>query len=103
MIPLSHLLIFSAALLVIGIYGAVVRRNIVGILLSIELILNAAALNFTAFSRFALAGDQEAGVIFTLFIIAMAAAAAAVGLAIVIALFRVRKTIMSDEINLLKW
>lgn len=103
MIPLSHLLIFSAALLVIGIYGALTRRNIVGILLSIELILNAAALNFTAFSRFALAGQQEAGVIFTLFIIAMAAAAAAVGLAIVLALFRVRKTIMSDEINLLKW
>ena len=101
-IPLSHLLIFSALLLVIGVYGALTRRNIIGILLSIELILNSVNVNLVAFSR-ATSLTPETGQIFAFFVIALAAVAAAVGLAIVMALYRVRKTILTDEINLLKW
>ncbi len=101
-VPLEHLLIFSALLLAAGIYGVLTRRNIIGILISIELILNAVNVNLVAFSR-STSLSPETGQIFAIFVIAIAAAAAAVGLAIVLALFRVRKTVLSDEINLLKW
>lgn len=101
-IPLEHFLIFGAVIFTIGIYGALTRRNLIGILISIELILNAVNINLIAFSR-THADNPVAGQIFAFFVIAMAAAAAAVGLAIVLALFRVRKTILSDEIDLLKW
>ena len=101
-IPLNHFLIFSAALLAVGIFGALTRRNIIGILLSIELILNAANINLVAFSK-TTSLSAETGQVFALFIIAMAAAAIAVGLAIVIALFRTQKTILADEIDLMKW
>lgn len=100
-VPLHHLLLFAAILFVIGVCGAIVRRNIIGILISIELILNAVNVNLVAFSR--VSASPEAGQIFALFIVAMAAAAAAVGLAIVLALFRIRKTVFTDQINLLKW
>ena len=102
MIPLEHFLIFSGILFVTGIYGALTRRNIIGILISIELILNAVNINLVAFSR-STSLAPETGQIFAIFVIAIAAAAAAVGLAIVLALFRVRKTVFSDEIHLLKW
>ncbi len=102
LIPLEHLLVFSTLLFVIGIYGALVRRNIIGVLISIELILNAVNINFVAFSR-TTAVAPRTGQIFAFFVIALAAAEATVGLAIVLALFRVRKTIFTDEINLLKW
>ncbi len=101
-IPLSHLLGFSAFLFAIGIFGILVRRNLIGILMSIELLLNAVNINLVAFSR-SNSLDPVTGQIFAIFVIAMAAAAAAVGLAIVLALFRVKKSIYSDEINLLKW
>jgi NADH-quinone oxidoreductase subunit K len=101
-IPLEHFLVFGAFLFAAGIYGALTRRNIIGILLSIELILNAANINLVAFSRMTSLAP-ETGQIFAIFVISLAAAAAVVGLAIVLALFRVRKTIFSDEINLLKW
>ena len=101
-LPLNHLLIFAAVLFVTGIYGALVRRNIIGILISIELILNAVNINLVAFSR-STSLAPETGQVFAVFVIALAAAGAAVGLAIVLALFRVRKTIFSDEIELLKW
>ena len=101
-IPLEHFLIFSALLFAIGIYGTLVRRNIIGILLSIELILNAVNINLVVFSR-TTSLSPETGQIFAIFVIALAAAGAAVGLALVLALFRVRKTIFTDEINLLKW
>lgn len=101
-LPLSHILTFSSLLFVIGIFGAVTRRNIIGILLSIELILNAANVNLIAFSR-STALSPETGQMFTIFVIAIAAAEAVVGLAIVLALFRIRKTVMTDEVNLLKW
>ena len=101
-IPLQHLLILGAILFVAGIYGVLVRRNVIGILMSIELILNAVNINLVAFSR-TTSLAPETGQIFAIFVIALAAAAAAVGLAIVLALYRVRKTVYSDEINLMKW
>lgn len=101
-IPLQHYLLFATVLFVVGIYGVLVRRNIIGVLISIELILNAVNINLVAFSRYT-AASPETGQIFAIFVITIAAAAVAVGLAIVIALYRVRKTIFTDEINLLKW
>ena len=101
-VPLEHLLVFGTILFVIGIYGALVRRNIIGILISIELILNAVNINLVAFSR-TTSLNPETGQVFAIFVIALAASAAAVGLAIVLALYRVRKTIYTDEIDLLKW
>ena len=101
-IPLQHFLIFSSALFVIGLAGALTRRNVVGILMSIELMLNAVNVNLVAFSR-TTSLQPETGQVFAVFIIALAAAAVAVGLAIVIALYRVKKTVFADQINLLKW
>ena len=101
-IPLEHYLIFGTVLFAMGIYGALVRRNIIGILISIELILNSVNINLVAFSK-ATSLSPETGQVFAIFVIALAAAGAAVGLAIVLALYRVRKTIYSDEIDLLKW
>jgi len=101
-IPLEHILIFSILLFAVGIYGALVRRNVIGILISIELILNAVNVNLIAFSRLHPL-HPEMGQVFALFVITLAATAAAVGLAIVLALYRVRQTIYTDEINLLKW
>ena len=101
-LPLEHLLLFGAFLLIAGIYGALTRRNVIGILISIELILNAANINLVAFSR-TTSLAPETGQIFALFVIAIAAASAAVGLAIVLALFRMRKSVFSDDFNLLKW
>jgi NADH:ubiquinone oxidoreductase subunit K len=103
---LSKFLVIGALLFVIGVAGVLTRRNIIVILMSIELILNAANLNFIAFSRFLQeTGDPDAltGQIFTVFTIVVAAAEAAVGLGIVIALYRNRETIWVDEIDLLKW
>ena len=101
-LPLSHILIFSLLLFAIGVYGALVRRNIIGILISIELMLNAANINLIAFSKYTSLAP-ETGQIFAIFVIAIAATAAAVGLAIVLALYRIRKTVHIDEVNLLKW
>lgn len=102
MIPLSHMLVFSLVLFLIGLYGVLVRRNIIGILLSIELMLNAVNINLIAFSKNTSLAP-ETGQIFAMFVIAVAAAAAAVGLAIVLALYRLRKTVYTDEVHLLKW
>ena len=101
-IPLEHFLIFAAILFVVGLCGTLVRRNIVGVLMAIELMLNAININLVAFSK-STSLAPETGQIFAVFVIAMAAAAVAVGLAIVIALYRVRKSILTDQINLLKW
>ena len=101
-LPLTHILIFSLLLFAIGVYGALVRRNIIGILISIELMLNAANINLIAFSKYTSLAP-ETGQIFALLVIAIAATAAAVGLAIVLALYRVRKTVQADEVHLLKW
>ena len=103
---LSKFLVIGALLFVIGVAGVLVRRNIIVIFMSIELILNAANLNFIAFSRYLFdTGNPNAiaGQVFTVFIIVVAAAEAAIGLGIVIALYRNRETIWVDEIDLLKW
>ena len=94
-----HYLIVAAMLFILGVVGVVTRRNVVVILMSIELILNAVNLNLVAFSR--LYGLH--GQIFSIFVIVDAAAEAAVGLGIVIAFFRNKETVNVDEVDLLKW
>jgi NADH-quinone oxidoreductase subunit K len=96
----THYLFLSLALLLIGCIGVATRRNVVIVLMSIELILNAVNINLVFFSR--IFGDI-AGQVFALFIIVIATAEAVVGLSITIALFRNRKTIQADELDLLKW
>ena len=103
---LSKFLVIGALLFIIGVAGVLTRRNIIVIFMSIELILNAANLNFIAFSRYLQdTGNPNAlvGQIFAVFTIVVAAAEAAVGLGIVIALYRNRETIWVDEIDLMKW
>ena len=103
---LSKFLVIAAILFIIGVAGVLTRRNIIVIFMSIELILNAANLNFIAFSRYLQdtgGTNPMAGQIFTVFIIVVAAAEAAIGLGIVIALYRNRETIWADQIDLLKW
>jgi NADH-quinone oxidoreductase subunit K len=95
-----HYLALSAALLLIGTIGVLTRRNIVIILMSIELILNAVNINLVAFSH---VFGQVNGQIFAIFVIVDAVAEAAVGLGILIALFRNKETVLADEIDLLKW
>ena len=103
---LSKFLIIGALLFTIGVAGVLTRRNIIVIFMSIELILNAANLNFVAFSRYLQESgsmNAVAGQVFTVFIIVVAAAEAAIGLGLVIALYRNRETIFVDKIDLLKW
>ena len=95
----KHLLILSCALLCVGLYGILTRRNAIAILLAIELVLNAASLNFVVFSRLLIHAQAQA---FALFIIALAACEAAVGLAIILSLYRTANTILADDVNLLK-
>jgi NADH-quinone oxidoreductase subunit K len=96
----AHYLVLSAALLMIGTIGILLRRNAVVILMSLELILNAVNLNLVAFSRHL---SQLHGQVFAIFVITIAVAEAAVGLGILIALFRNKETVLVDEIDLLKW
>jgi NADH:ubiquinone oxidoreductase subunit K len=103
---ISKFLIIGALLFSIGVAGVLTRRNIIVIFMSIELILNAANLNFIAFSRYLQESgnlNAVAGQVFTVFIIVVAAAEAAIGLGLVIALYRNRETIFVDKIDLLKW
>jgi NADH-quinone oxidoreductase subunit K len=99
-IGLEELLLVSALLFILGVAGFITRRNILIMFMSVELMLNAANLALAAFARYS--GRMDAQVI-ALFVIALAAAEAAVGLAIVVAVFRSRKTVNIDEMNLLKW
>jgi len=103
---LSKFLVIGALLFIIGVAGVLTRRNIIVIFMSIELILNAANLNFIAFSRYLEEtgnANALAGQVFAVFVIVVAAAEAAIGLGIVIALYRNKETIWVDEIDLLKW
>lgn len=102
MSPLTHYLIISAALFSIGLAGALVRRNGILVLIGIELMLNAANLNFIAFWRYGKNPEALAGVMFVIFSIAVAAAEAAVGLALIIAIYRHFKTTRVDEVTRLK-
>jgi NADH-quinone oxidoreductase subunit K len=100
-IPLSWFLILAAALFSIGLYGVLSRRNAIGILMGIELMLNAVNINLVAFWRY-----QETvrlnGQVFALFVFAVAAAEVAVGLALVISIYRNRDTVVVEEVDLLK-
>jgi NADH-quinone oxidoreductase subunit K len=98
-VGLSAYLTLSAVLFAIGLFGVLTRRNTIGILLGVELMLNAVNINLVAFGRFS--GSVE-GMIFTLFAIAITVAEVALGLAIVILLFRSRRTVMADHIDLLR-
>ena len=100
MIPLNWYLILSAFLFIVGVLGFFVKRNIIALLLSVEVMLNAVNLTFVAFSS---KNGQISGQIFVFFVLVVAAAEAAVGLALVIAMFRNRETLNVDRSNLLKW
>ncbi len=100
-VPLEWVLIVAAALFCIGLFGSVSRRNSVGILMGVELMLNAVNINLIAFWRY-LEPANTSGLIFAIFTITVAAAEVAVGLAMVIAVYRTRLTINADEIDTLK-
>jgi len=100
MVSLNHYLILSAAIFAIGVVGVVIRRNLIVVLMSIELMLNAVNLTFIAFSRFL--GSME-GQVIVFFVMAVAAAEAVVGLAIIISVFRHRQSLDPQEMQLLKW
>ena len=101
MVPLWMYLLVAAALFAIGIYVVLSRRTAVAILMSIELMLNAVIINLVAFWRF-LTPQNMSGQAFAAFVFVVAAAEAAVGLAIILAVYRTRKTVVVDDINLLK-
>jgi NADH-quinone oxidoreductase subunit K len=96
---LQAYLTLAAALFAIGLFGVVTRRNTIGILLGIELMLNAVNINLVAFARF---NADPAGFIFTVFTISITVAEVALGLALVILIFRVRRTAMADHLDLLR-
>ncbi len=101
MIKLEHYLILSALLFAVGIFGLLSRRNILGVLMSIELLFNAASLNLVAFNRY-LHPNQPWGQAASLFVITLAAAEAVVGLSLVLTIRRNFKTIYTENINILK-
>lgn len=102
MITLYHFLTVSLLLFGIGLYGILTRRNAIGILMSIELVLNSVNLNLVAFSRF-ITPQVLSGQVFALFVIAVAAGEAVIGLAIVLSIYRCRNTLDPEDINLMKW
>ena len=101
-IGLEHYLILSAILFSIGLYGVFAKRNAVVILMSIEIMLNAVNIAMVAFSRY-IVPLALTGQVFAIFIMVVAAAEVAVGLAIIIAIYRSRETVDATEINLMKW
>lgn len=101
-IPLTHILFVSTALFFIGMYGLFTRRNMITMLMSIELILNSVNINFVAFNKY-LYPDQLNGIFFTIFIITIAAAEAAVAIAIIINLYRSHHSIDVEDADEMKW
>lgn len=99
-IPIEYYLILSAFMFIVGVAGVLIRRNAIIVFMSVELMLNSANLTLVAFSSFL---GQSVGQLFVFFVMAVAAAEAAVGLAIIIAIFRNKLTVNIDEINILKW
>ena len=102
MIPLSWYLIVAALLFCIGLYGVMARRNAVAILMAVELMLNAVNINLVAFWRY-LQPEKQVGVAWAVFVIAVAAAEAAVGLALIITVYRSRDSIVAEELDTLKY
>ena len=97
-----HYLILAAILFAIGLFGVITRRNTIGVLMSLELMFNAANINFVAFNKFVAAGSLV-GQIFALFIVVVAAAEATIGLAIVLIIYRNWRSIGTDNYSLMKW
>ena len=102
MVPLSWYLIVAALLFCIGLYGVMARRNAVAILMAVELMLNAVNINLVAFWRY-LQPEYQAGVVWAIFVIAVAAAEAAVGLALIISVYRSRDSVVAEELDSLKY
>jgi NADH-quinone oxidoreductase subunit K len=100
MVPLDYYIILSAFLFVVGVIGVIISRNLIVMFMSVEIMLNAANLAMMAFSRYLKSMD---GHVFVFLVMAVAAAEAAVGLAIVIAIFRNRESVNSDALNMMKW
>jgi NADH-quinone oxidoreductase subunit K len=101
-VPLEWYLFVAAALFCIGLYGTLSRRNAVGILMGVELMLNAVNINLVAFWRF-MTPDQTTGQAFAIFVLTVAAAEAAVGLALIISVYRNRHSVDVENLDLLKW
>lgn len=101
-VPLSWYLALAAALFSIGLFGCLTRRNAIGILLGVELMLNAVNINLVAFGRY-ITPEAVTGQVFAVFIITLAAAEAAVGLALIISVYRTYDSIDMEDIDLLKW
>jgi NADH-quinone oxidoreductase subunit K len=101
-IPLSWYLILAASLFCVGLFGVLSRKNAIAILLGIELMLNAVNINLVAFWRY-LDPIQMAGQVFAVIVFAVAAAEVAVGLALIISVYRRRNTVVADDIDLMKW
>lgn len=102
MINLTEYLLLGTVLFGIGIYGVLSKRSAVGVLMSVELMLNAVNINFIAVNKF-VASSQVVGQLFAIFIIVVAAAEVAVGLALILAIFRQKKSVNLNDFNLLKW
>jgi NADH-quinone oxidoreductase subunit K len=102
MVPLSWYLTLAAALFCAGVYGVLARKNAVAILMGIELMLNAVNINLLAFGRY-LTPNLPSGQMFIIIVLSVAAAEAAVGLALIIAIYRRRNTVVAEEIDLMKW
>lgn len=101
-VPTTHLLYLAAGLFALGVLGFTLRRNVIVVLMSIELMLNAVNINLMAFSNY-LDGQLIRGQVFAIFVITVAAAEAAVGLAILLSLYRNRETVDMERFNLLRW
>ena len=100
MVPLEYYLVLSAVIFAIGVLGVLIRRNLIVLLMSIELMLNGVNLTFIAFSRFLCSTD---GQVMVFFVMAVAAAEAVIGLAIIISVYRHRQSLDPQEMQLLKW
>ena len=102
MIPLSWYLLFAAILFCIGLYGVLVRKNAIAILMGIELMLNSVNVNLIAFWRYR-SPEEIAGQAFAIIVFAVAAAEVAVGLALIISIYRRRNSVVADDMNMMKW
>ncbi len=102
MIPLAWYLVFAAILFCIGLYGVLVRKNAIAILMGIELMLNSININLIAFWRYR-SSEGVAGQAFAIIVFAVAAAEVAVGLALIISIYRRRQSVVADDMNLMKW
>jgi NADH:ubiquinone oxidoreductase subunit K len=102
-LTVEYFLTVGAALFAIGLYVALSKRNAIGVLMGVELMLNSVNLTFVSFARFTPSEEQIAGHVFALFVITVAAAEAAVALALAVVIYRLRRTVNVDELNLLRW